>query len=339
MQQTQPFEVTGVDYTGALYVRNAGIERKVYICLFTCATTRAIRLEVVEDLTVEAFLLAFRRFASRKSLPRKLISYNASTFVSAKNELKELFQSHAFKETLARKGIEWLFIPKKAPWYGKFWERAIGLTKFTIKKVLGRAVVNLCTLQTSVVEVEAILNDRPLTYVSSDIKDEEALTSAHLLYDRRITSLPRPLVESDEVSDLTYQTNVDFRRKTKRVTLLIQHFRQRWRHEYLTSLREFHKSSGINTESVRVRNVVLIHDDNPRVNWKLALVTSINRGREGLVRQFTYPQWNNKPPYNKIAPSRSSSQGITVSHRRRNNHSRNSNPCEKTTKRFSTTGY
>ena len=73
MQQTQPFDATGVDFTGALYVRNAGIETKVYICFFNCATTRAIHLEVVEDLTVEAFLLAFRRFASRKSLPRKLI--------------------------------------------------------------------------------------------------------------------------------------------------------------------------------------------------------------------------------------------------------------------------
>ena len=184
MQQTQPFEVTGVDYTGALYVRNTGIETKVYICLFTCTTTRAIDLEVVEDLTVETFLLAFRRFASRKSLPRKLISDNASTLVSANNELKELFLSHAFKETLAREGIEWIFIPKKAPWYSGFWERLIGLTKSTIKKVLGRAAVNLCTLQTIVVEVEAILNDRPLTYVSSDIKDEEALTPAHLLYRR-----------------------------------------------------------------------------------------------------------------------------------------------------------
>ena len=284
MQQSQPFEVTGVDYTAALYVRNAGIETKVYICLFTCATTRAIHLEVVEDQTVEAFLLAFRRFASRKSLPRKLISDNASTFVSANNELKELFQSHAFKETLAREDIEWLFIPKKAPWYGGFWERLIGFTKSTIKKILSRAAVNQCTLQTIVVGVEAILNDRPLTYVSSDIKDEEALTPAHLLFGRRITSLPHPLVESDEVSDPTYQTNIDFLRKAKRVTLLIQHFWQRWRHEYLTSLREFHKGSGINTESVKVGDVVLIHDDSPRVNWKLALVTSINRGRDGFVR-------------------------------------------------------
>ena len=81
--------------------------------MFTCATTRAIHLEVVEDLTVETFLLAFRRFASRKSPPRKLISDNASTFASAKNELKELFQS-VLKETLAKESIEWLFIPNKA---------------------------------------------------------------------------------------------------------------------------------------------------------------------------------------------------------------------------------
>jgi len=154
-------------------------------------------------LTVEAFLLAFRRFASRKSLPRKLISDNASTFVSANSDLKDLFQSHALKETLAREGIEWLFIPKKAPWYGRFWEHLIGLTKSSIEKVLGRAAVNLCTLQTIVVEVEVILNNRPLTYVSLDIKDEEALSPAHLLYGRRIMSLPHPLLERDEVSDST----------------------------------------------------------------------------------------------------------------------------------------
>lgn len=125
--------------------------------------------------TVEVFLLAFRRFASRKSLPRKLKSDNASTFVAVSNEFKELFQSHALKEILARVGIEWVFIPKKkAPWYGGFLKCLTGLTKSTIKRVLGRAAVNLCTPQTIVVEVETILNDRLLTYVSSDIKDKEA---------------------------------------------------------------------------------------------------------------------------------------------------------------------
>ena len=112
-----------------------------------------------------SLLTRLPRFANPKSLPRKLISDNATTFVSVNSELKELFQSHALKETIAWEGIERLFIPKEAPWYGGFWERLIGLTKSTIKKVLGRAAVNLCTLETIVVKVEAILNDGPLTYI------------------------------------------------------------------------------------------------------------------------------------------------------------------------------
>ena len=40
-----PFLVTRVNFTGALciYVKNGGDERKVYICLFTCASTRAVQ--------------------------------------------------------------------------------------------------------------------------------------------------------------------------------------------------------------------------------------------------------------------------------------------------------
>ena len=65
-----PFSVCGVDFTGALYVCEGENERKVCICLFTCATTRAVHLEIILDMTVESFMLAFQKFASRRSLPR-----------------------------------------------------------------------------------------------------------------------------------------------------------------------------------------------------------------------------------------------------------------------------
>ena len=165
-------------------MRGNGREMKVYICLFTCAVTRAIHLEVVTDLTEENFLQAFRRFVSRRSLPYTMISDNASTYSAAANELNELFQSDSLKQTLNRKGVNWQFIPKRAPWFGGFWERLIGLTKNAVKKVLGRAFVSLSTLQTITTEIEAHLNNRPLTYVSSDIDDPEPLTPAHLLYSR-----------------------------------------------------------------------------------------------------------------------------------------------------------
>ena len=138
-----PFTVTGVDFTGGLYVRHNSEELKVYICLFTCATTRAVHLEIVKDLTTETFLLAFRRFVSRKSVPRIVISNNASTYMSAAAELYDLFNSKTLATHLGQQGVEWKFIPKRAPWFGGFWERLIGLTKTSLKKVLGRAHVLL----------------------------------------------------------------------------------------------------------------------------------------------------------------------------------------------------
>ena len=286
LQQVEPFSVTGVDFTGALYICEAEVYRKVYICLFTCASTRAVHLEVVTDLTVQTFLLAYRRFAARKSAPRQMISDNASMYLSAAEELTELFQSQTLKESLSKQGVDWQFIPKKAPWYGGLWERLIGLTKTTLKKVLGRASLSLITLQTLVVEIEAILNDRPLTHVSSDVIDEEPLSPAHLLYGRRITALPHIRVEQDEISDPDYNQhgNTEIQRNSKRLALLIQHFWNRWRQEYLTSLREFHRTTGNNESSVKVGDVVLVHDEGPRINWKLAVVEELLPGRDGHVR-------------------------------------------------------
>jgi len=166
----------------ALYVKNSEGENKVYICLFTCGLTRAVHLEVVTDLNVETFLQAFRRFVSWKSLPQVMLSDNASTYVSAAEELEKLFSSPKFEEALSSRGVKWKFILKRAPWYGGFWERLIDLTKTTIKKVLGRSFIMLAALQTLVVEIEAVLNDRPLTYLSSDVTDPELLTPSHLLY-------------------------------------------------------------------------------------------------------------------------------------------------------------
>ena len=83
---SKPFSVTGVDFTGALFVRSLGGEEKVYICLFTYANTRAVHLEIVTDLTEENFMQAFGRFASRKSLPQLMISDNASTYHSFSSE-------------------------------------------------------------------------------------------------------------------------------------------------------------------------------------------------------------------------------------------------------------
>ena len=136
IEQPNSFEVTGVDFTGAFYVRDDGTERKIYIYLFTCATTRAVHLEVVLNLTLESFMLAFHKFTSHRSTPRTMISDNASTHLAAAEELTRLFQSTPLKTALEHHGVTWKFIPKRAPWYRGFWERLVGLTKQSLRKVL-----------------------------------------------------------------------------------------------------------------------------------------------------------------------------------------------------------
>ncbi|XP_070573704.1 uncharacterized protein [Ptychodera flava] len=105
---TPPFSVTGVDFTGALLT-------KAYVCLFTCAVTRAIHLELVPDLTTKTFLLAFRRFAARRSLPSRMLSDNASTYISGAEEIRSLLDTPDVRDYLSSQRVKWTFIPKRAP--------------------------------------------------------------------------------------------------------------------------------------------------------------------------------------------------------------------------------
>ena len=165
-----------------------------------------------------------------------MISDNASTYLAAAEELKMLFESDHIKEALGCQGVDWQFIPRRAPWYGGFWERLIGLTKQAIRKTLGRSFISLQQLQTIVVEVESMLNDRPLTYVKSNLQDPQPLTPSHLLYGRRIQQAPRLLEDQEEENDPSFVDGVDLRKRVDKLTQLISHFSSRWKREYLTSL-------------------------------------------------------------------------------------------------------
>jgi len=264
--EAPPFTITGVDFTGALFVKEGDQEKKVYICLFTCAVTRAVHLEVVGDLTVETFLLAFRRFSSRKSLPCKMISDNASTYLAAAEAIQKLLQSEPLKGTLEPQNVTWEFIPKRAPWYGGFWERIIGLTKQAVKKTLGRAFISREQLETIIVEVEAMLNDRPLTYVSSDLCDPEPLTPSCLLYGRRLQRFPYGLEDRDDIDDPDFLTSGMIKKQVDKRTQVIRQFWMRWRSEYLTSLREFHKSTGHNKQVINKGDVVIVHETILEIN-------------------------------------------------------------------------
>ena len=182
---------------------------------------------------------------------------------------------------MGRRGVLWNFIPKRVPWYGGWWER---LTKMSLKKVLGRSRVTITVLQTLVVEVEAILNDRLLTHVSPDFDDPEPLTPAHLLHGHRIVSLSHEEVAEQDLKDPTFGNSTDVTRRAQLHAFLLKQFHSLWRHEYLTSLREYHRISGMNRQQIKPGDIVLVHDDTPRITWKLAVIKELMKGKDGLVR-------------------------------------------------------
>ena len=79
-------------------------------------------------------------------------------------------------------------------------------------------------------------------------------------------------------------TSSQMRKNAKRLSLLLNHFQTRWKHEYLISLREFHRSRGNNNQTVKVGDIVQIHDDGPRLSWRLAVIEELITGNDGLVR-------------------------------------------------------
>lgn len=96
LSRSRPFQPVGLDFCGPFFLKPEvdGVSpRKVYVCLYTCATVRAVHLELTETLTTKDFLLSFRRFKARRGVPAVIYSDNAKTFQQAAKTWKSCRQS------------------------------------------------------------------------------------------------------------------------------------------------------------------------------------------------------------------------------------------------------
>ncbi|UYV82492.1 hypothetical protein LAZ67_21002516 [Cordylochernes scorpioides] len=153
------FDVTGVDMTGPLHLKG---NKRYWIAIFTCATYRAIHIELCTSLTTETFVGAMRRFVARRGRPSTIYSDNGLNFVGCKNLFSSL-DWNKMVEYGAINRISWKFNPPTACWWGGFKERMIRIVKQLLRSVLGSARVTNEELQTLLCEVEAVVNNRPLT--------------------------------------------------------------------------------------------------------------------------------------------------------------------------------
>lgn len=168
---------------------------------------------------------------------------------------------------------------ERATWFGGLFERMIGTVKRCLKKVLGNAKLNYEELVTVLTEIECTLNTRPLTYQYDDLV--EALTPSHLLYGRKLSSLPEQVNNFSDENEL--QNNI-----TKRFLYLsrkLTHFWNRWSKEYLVDLREFHKIKDAKVSKIAKGDVVLVQEENmKRGCWKTGVIEELIKGRDGVVR-------------------------------------------------------
>ncbi|XP_065640396.1 uncharacterized protein LOC124805948 [Hydra vulgaris] len=237
---------------------------KVWIFLFTCATTRALFLDLVPDTSAESCIRSLRRFFAKRGTPSEILSDNGSQFTS---NLTQNFTSSL--------GITWHFNIPAAPWWGGFFERLVGSTKRCLRKITHKDQLSYEELLTFLAEVESILNNRPITFMYESPGDLP-LTPNHLIYGRS--------TNFKAINDKTYELNLNTRSTYIEDTL--NHFWQRWEKEYLTELREFHKcKKNRGTNKIAVGDVVLIHDSDTRQgNWKTGIVQSLSKSSDGLIR-------------------------------------------------------
>ncbi|GFW92498.1 integrase catalytic domain-containing protein [Trichonephila clavipes] len=203
-----PFNCSGVDFCGPFMIRyknqRKGILHKIYICVFVCFVSKAIHIEIVSDLTSDAFIATLKRFFSRRGKCAKLYSDNGKTFVGANKELKRFLKLIEDSDDnlagfLSAEGIEWKFIPPRAPSFGGLWEASVNSIKYYLKRVVSGSNLTYEEFLTVCIQIEGILNSRPLYPLSSNSDDLNTLTSAHFLIGRSMTSVVEPnLIELKE---------------------------------------------------------------------------------------------------------------------------------------------
>ena len=135
-------------------------------------------------------------------------------------------------------------------------------------------------LQETMLDIDFSLNNQPLTYQGEEI-DIETLTPNHLMHGRRF----KPIKEDEVFSD---EEKIPARKRLKYLQTCKDRHWKRWKKEYLSSLREYHKITGSKTTSIAIGDIVLVQDDNqPRNMWKLGRVTQVIQGRDGVIRGAT----------------------------------------------------
>ena len=276
-EPSPPFTFVGMDCFGPIMVKNGRKEVKRYGLIFTCLCSRAIHLEMLDDLSTDIFINSLRCFIAIRGPVQKLYSDQGTNFVGADNEFKAAMKEKIPNAFLGQ--CEFVFNTPHASHAGGVWERQIR----TVKSVL-TATAALCpgrlddtSLRTFLYETMAIVNSRPITAIhQGDPTSPQPLTPNHVLTMKSRVPLPPPgaFVKED----------MFLRKRWRRVQYLLQQFWSRWRKEYVTIISK--RQKWLNPKrNIQEGDIVLLVDENAsRNDWKLGKVVDAPMDKDGLVR-------------------------------------------------------
>lgn len=280
-----PFTVTAVDFAGPfiIHYRLRGSKpTKVYLAVFVCFSTKAVHLEIVEDLTVEAFINCLLRFINRRNCPTKIWSDNATNFVATNRKMEEFKQFYWREDTQSaitnwcrdNKEVTWAFVPPRSPHFNGLAEAAVKSAKYHLMKLPHINSLTFQELNTVVIMIEGILNSRPLMPLSSSPDDGEPMTPAHFLVGKSLRSLPEPI--ANENSSKSWEKTIAIK----------QAFWRKWFREYLKTLQQKHKWQEPKPEP-KINDLVLMVDkDLAPLKWKLGKIVQAYPGKDGRSRVF-----------------------------------------------------
>jgi len=175
-------------------------------------------------------------------------------------------------------GIRWHFILPRAPHHGGLWEAAVKIAKRHLNKITKDAHLTYEGLETLLVQIEAILNSRPITLISSDPKDLGFLTPGHFIIGAPLTAYPEENLEEVPVNRLS---------KWQHIQQLKQHFWRRWTREYLHQLQQKNKWQRTDA-SIEIGQMVILMEDNlPPLSWSMGRIQEVHPGKDKVVRVAT----------------------------------------------------
>nr|XP_037876794.1 uncharacterized protein LOC119630680 isoform X1 [Bombyx mori]XP_037876795.1 uncharacterized protein LOC119630680 isoform X1 [Bombyx mori] len=276
-----PFVSAAVDFAGPYLItdrKGRGCKiTKCYLCLFVCLKYKCLHLEAVSELSKDAFILALRRFISRRGKPHELFCDNGRNFVGAAREIGDFLNTGAdeVEAFSSGEGIKFNFQPAYSPHFGGLVEACVKSAKYHLKRMLGQTHLTFEELATLFSQIEAILNSRPLCPLSSSPNDLQPLTPGHFLIGRPLNSYP-----NENFADRTYRTRDRF----LRLEFLRRLFWKRWMLEYITQLQARQKWRTPGT-SLQLGDLVLLKEENaPPMHWKVGRITALFPGEDGVAR-------------------------------------------------------